>query len=78
MHIFHSIDTVEDIDNTTMFPTEFLNSLNLPGLPEHTLKLKINTVVNLLWHMDIYAGHLQCNKIFGQSDWTVQRDPAQA
>ena len=45
LHTFHSIDTVEDVDNSTMFPTEFLNSLNLSGLPEHTLKVKVNTVV---------------------------------
>ena len=57
MHTFHYIDTVGDIDNDTMFPTEFLNSLNLSGLPEHKFKLKIDTVVILLWNMDIYAGH---------------------
>ena len=59
LHTFHSIDTVTDVDNCTMFPTEFLNSLNLSGLPEHTLKLKENTVVILLRNMGIYAGH--CN-----------------
>ena len=59
LHTFHSIDTVTDIDNSTMFPTKFLNSLNLSVLPEHTLKLKRNTVVILLRNMDIYAGH--CN-----------------
>ena len=59
LHTFHSIDTVEDVDNSTMFPTEFLNSLNLSGLPEHTLKVKVNTVVILLQNMDISAGH--CN-----------------
>ena len=59
LHTFHSIDTVEDVDNSTMFPTEFLNSLNLSGLLEHTLKVKVNTVVILLWNMDISSGH--CN-----------------
>ena len=47
-HTFHSIDTVGDIDNANMFPTEFLNSLNLSGFPEHKLKLRISTVVILL------------------------------
>ena len=47
LHTFHNIDTVTDVDSCTMFPTEFLNSLNLSGLPEHTLKLKKNTVVIL-------------------------------
>ena len=59
LHTFHTIDMVGDIDNATMFPAEFLNSLNLSDLPEHTLKLKISTVVILLQNMDIYAGH--CN-----------------
>ena len=59
LHTFPSIDTVTDVDNCTMFPMEFLNSLNLSGLPEHTLKLKENAVVILLWNMDIYADH--CN-----------------
>ena len=57
LHTFYSIDTVEDIDDSTMFPTEFLNSLSLPGLPEHELHLKINTIVILLRDMDIKAGH---------------------
>ena len=47
LHTFHSIDKVGDIDNATMFPTEFLNSWNLSGLTEHKLKLKINSVVIL-------------------------------
>ena len=60
LHQFASIDTVGDIDSTTMFPTEFLNnSLSLSGLPEHMLKLKKDTVVILLRNMDIKAGH--CN-----------------
>ena len=70
LHTFHSIDTVGDIDNATVFPTEFLNSLNLSGLPEHKLKLKIDTVVIVLQNMDIYTSH--CNgagylvKVIGQ------------
>ena len=59
LHTFCSIDEVGDVDNSTMFSIEFLNSLNLSGLPEHTLKLKINTVVILLQNRDIYPGH--CN-----------------
>ena len=55
---FH-IDTVGDVDSQIMFPTEFLNSLSLSGMPEHELKLKVDTVVILLRNMDIKAGH--CN-----------------
>mmetsp|Transcript_38810 Transcript_38810/g.82805 ORF Transcript_38810/g.82805 Transcript_38810/m.82805 type:complete len:214 (-) Transcript_38810:436-1077(-) len=58
-HTFFSIDTVGDLDSATMYPTEFLNSLTLSGLPEHELKLKVNTPVILLKDMDIKRGH--CN-----------------
>ena len=58
-HILTCVDTVGDLDSQTMFPTEYLNSLNLSGLPKHELKLKENTVVILLRNMDIKAGH--CN-----------------
>jgi hypothetical protein len=56
---FHSIDTVGDVDSQTQFPTEFLNSLSLSGMPEHELKLKLDTVVILLRNIDIKGGH--CN-----------------
>ena len=59
METFYSVDEVADIDDTTMFPTEFLNSLSLSGLPEHELHLKKDTVVILLRNMDIKAG--DCN-----------------
>ena len=58
-HVFTSVDTVGDYDSQTMFPTEYLNSLNLSGLPIHELTLKKNAVVILLQNMDIKAGH--CN-----------------
>ena len=57
LHTFHSIDTVGDIDNATMFLNEFLNLLNLSVLPVHKLNLRIDTVVILLRNMDIYGGH---------------------
>ena len=59
LHTYRSIDTVADVDNQTMFPTEYLNRLRLSGLPESELKLKVNTVVILMRNMDIKAGH--CN-----------------
>ena len=37
LHIFYSIDTVEDVDGSTIFSTEFLNSLSLSGLSEYEL-----------------------------------------
>ena len=59
MHTFQSIDTVADLDTTTMYLTKFLNYLSPSGLPEHELKLKDTTVVILLRSMDINAGN--CN-----------------
>ena len=41
-----SADTVEDADN--QWPTEFLNSLTIGGLPSHKLILKVGTPIILL------------------------------
>ena len=60
LHCFTSVDTVDDLDDATMFPTEYLITLSLSGLPEHELNLKIDTVVILLRNMDIKGG--RCNE----------------
>ena len=47
-----SVDSVEDSNDTTnradLFPVEFLNSLNIAGMPPHKLRLKIGIPVILL------------------------------
>lgn len=46
--IYTSIDTITDENQNVNFPTEFLNSLNVPGMPLYCLKLKVASPVILL------------------------------
>ena len=48
-----SIDTVCDPDQAVAFPTDFLNSLTVSGLPAHKLQLKIGVPVMLLRNLGI-------------------------
>ena len=38
--ILKSIDKMDNDDNSCLYPVEFLNSLEVNGLPSHHLKLK--------------------------------------
>jgi hypothetical protein len=48
---FH--DNAENIDN---YPMEFLNSISIPGLPPHELRLKKNAIVMLLRNLNVERG----------------------
>jgi ATP-dependent DNA helicase PIF1 len=49
---YKSIDTVCDATKAVNYPTEFLNSLDLPGMPPHSLQLKVGSPVNFLRNLN--------------------------
>jgi len=52
---YYSIDTIED-GPSSMYPTEFLNTLTPTGSPLHQLDLKLNAVVMLLRNISVKEG----------------------
>lgn len=47
-----SVDTVMDTEQSTSYPVEFLNSLELSGVPSHKLQLKLGVPVMLMRNLD--------------------------
>ncbi|GFS93187.1 ATP-dependent DNA helicase [Trichonephila clavipes] len=50
--VYNSIDTVMSSDDTTNYPVEFLNSLDLSGVPSHKLELNVGVPVLLMRNLD--------------------------
>ncbi|CAK1579260.1 unnamed protein product [Parnassius mnemosyne] len=50
MRTYKSIDTATNEDNVVNYPAEFLNSLDLPGLPPHNLQ--VGSVVIMLQNIN--------------------------
>lgn len=50
-HAYMSVDVVMDEDEAVHYPTEFLNSINLPDLPSHKLILKVGAPIILLLNL---------------------------
>jgi ATP-dependent DNA helicase PIF1 len=48
---YHSVDSVMQGEQRGVYPTEFLNSLNMSGVPPHTLTLQEGCLVILLQNM---------------------------
>ena len=48
-----SVDSMSNDDKAAIYPPEFLNSINISGLPPHELKLEIGAPIMLL----SYLGH---------------------
>ncbi|GFY19084.1 ATP-dependent DNA helicase [Trichonephila clavipes] len=51
--VYNSIDTVMSSDDTTNYPVEFLNCLDLSGVPSHKLELKVGVPVLLMRNLDV-------------------------
>ena len=48
IHSFKWIDSITDPNEVVNYPTEFLNPLDLPGLPPHNIQLKVGSVLIML------------------------------
>ena len=63
-HTYLSADSISDSGSEGhLYPIEFLNNLNPPGLPPHSLKLKVNTPVMLLRNLNPSAGLLNGTRL---------------
>ena len=58
--VIHNLKSADSVDeNHQLYPTEFLNSLSVSGLPPHNLELKVGAPIMLIRNIDTVKGH--CN-----------------
>ncbi len=53
---YYSVNTVVAESNSTLYPTEFLDSQNISGLPPHKLSLKLHQPIMLLRNISSKKG----------------------
>ena len=55
-----SADSVAEEDLHNAYPTDFLNSMTLSGMPPHSMTLKVAASVTLLWKLRAGPGNGMC------------------
>ena len=58
---YKSIDTMDDEGSHALYPVEFLNTLNVTGIPPHVLRLRMGSIVLLLRNLNLKRG--LCNGV---------------
>jgi ATP-dependent exoDNAse (exonuclease V) alpha subunit len=59
LNTFRSADKIIEDGSIDIYPTEYLNSIDVPNLPPHELNLKVGTPIIILRNLDPSAG--MCN-----------------
>ena len=62
-----SADAISETTHSHLYPTEYLNSLNLSGLPPHRLRLKIGTPIMVLRNLNPSLGICNGSKLICKS-----------
>ena len=76
--VYLSSDTVRKSSNSItdldMYPVEFLNSLEFPGIPKHELKLKVGIPIMLLRNLNQTAGLCNGTRLIVTqlADWVIE------